>query len=102
MNNFQEQLAIDNKNIIYNTAEFALSIKWNGHALIVVDETPTESTQFTHGITSETVIYRCAIDSLNPSPEINERVDINGNFWMIVSIQKLTNDFVIRLERLRP
>lgn len=98
--NFKNQLDIDNANVFYNENEFALSILWNGHPLTVVDETPTESTQFTHGIESETVIYRCDIRSLTPSPVVRERVNINGHNWRVVSVQILTNDLVIRLERL--
>lgn len=100
MNNFKTQLQVDNANVFYNEHEFAVSIKWNGYPLLVVDETPTESTQFTHGIDSETVIYRCDICSLNPYPAVRERVNINGDYWRVISVQILTNDLVIRLERL--
>lgn len=99
-NNFKNQLEIDNANVFYNENEFAFSVLWNGHPLTVVDETPTESTQFTHGIESETVIYRCDIRSLTPCPVVRERVNINGHYWRVASVQMLTNDLVIRLERL--
>lgn len=100
MSNFKQQLEQDNANVFFNENEFAFSIQWNGYPLIVVDETPTESVQFTHGIESETVIYRCDIRSLNPAPVVRESVNINGHHWRVASVQKLTNDLVIRLERL--
>lgn len=100
MSNFKQQLEIDNANVFFNKNEFAFSIQWNGYPLTVVDETPTESTQFTHGIESETVIYRCDIHALTPAPSVRERVNINGSMWRIASVQTLTNDLVIRLERL--
>lgn len=100
MSNFKQQLQFDNANVFFNKNEFAFSIQWNGYPLTVVDETPTESTQFTHGIESETVIYRCDIGALTPSPTVRERVNIDGQQWRVVSVQKLTNDLVIRLERL--
>lgn len=100
MSDFKKQLELDNANIFFNENEFAFQIKWNGYPLVVVDETPTESTQFTHGIESETVIYRCDINSLTPTPRIRERVNINDQMWRITSVQILTNDLVIRLERL--
>lgn len=100
MTNFKQQLQLDNANVFFNKNEFAFSIKWNGYPLTVVDETPTESTQFTHGIESETVIYRCDINSLSPAPTSRERVNIDGKMWRVASVQTLTNDLVIRLERL--
>lgn len=100
MSNFKQQLQLDNANVFFNENEFAFSIKWNGYPLTVVDETPTESTQFTHGIESDTVIYRCDINALSPVPIVRERVNIDGQMWRIASVQKLTNDLVIRLERL--
>lgn len=100
MSNFKQQLQRDNANVFFNENEFAFSIQWNGYPLTVVDETPTESVQFTHGIESETVIYRCDINSLTPVPTVRERVNINGQMWRVASVQKLTNDLVIRLERL--
>ena len=99
-NNFKRQLQIDNTTVFYNEHEFAITITWNGYPLLVVDETPTESTLYTHGIESETVIYRCDIRSLNPHPTVRERVNINGDYWNVISVQKLTSDLVIRLERL--
>ena len=100
MSDFKQQLQFDNTNVFFNKNEFAFSIQWNGYPLTVVDETPTESTQFTHGIESETVIYRCDIGALTPPPTVRERVNIDGQQWRVVSVQKLTNDLVIRLEHL--
>lgn len=100
MSKFHEFLQQDNNVTFYNKDEFAFIIKWNGFDLVVTDETPPEAKQFTFGITSKTVIYRCDINALDPKPQIDEQVDINGKRWRVVSSQEITNDLVVRLERL--
>lgn len=98
MSRFLDQLDKDNTNVFYNLDEFAKEINWNGYPIIVVDETPTESLQFTHGIEKITVIYRVQKTGLT-KPSFHERVNINDELWIVRSVQEQINDFVIRLDR---
>ncbi|WP_392559348.1 hypothetical protein [Orbus mooreae] len=98
MSSFHDQLLKDNQAVFFNPDEFAQTIKWNGYDIIVTDETPSEVTQFTHGIEQCTVIYRIPKIALT-KPRSNERVDINGELWLVKSVQEQLSDYVVRLER---
>lgn len=98
MSKFHDCLLTDNQQVFFNVEEFAKSVSWNGYPIIVTDETPSESLQFTHGVEQATIIYRVAKTVLT-KPRNNERVNIDDELWLVRSVQEQLNDFVIRLER---
>lgn len=100
MSDFLKQLEQDNNTIFYNPDEFAFKLNWNGSDIIAIDETPSEQTQFTHGINTEAMIIRCCKKVFVRYPVSQELVRINGIQHRVISVRQDINDIVIRLERL--
>jgi hypothetical protein len=97
---FREQVQNDFANVLLNTEEFGRICSWNGEDLQIAEDANMMFEGVSAiGVNADTKKIYCRDIDLDPHPVVGEEVNLDGETWYVVHVQKPFAHLIITLRR---